>query len=196
MLDWPGFAAMLPPPASNVRVTPGAGLLNSRRSGAGGGSGGENWEVSANGFAFSTDSTVPLSKLFLGDATSPAESDQGLNIRPMDRQGLASNQRVKLALNGQKVELSGWSRSRGTATVPAELWGAGRPGSLPSGDEHLVKDRLVGLRLSSPAPRHGTSTGYIDENALAFDPVTPDGAEPLDPAADQRRDPAAPAAAA
>ncbi len=148
VLDWPGFAAMLPPPASNVRVTPGAGLINSQRSGPGSG---ETWEVSANGFAFSTDSTVPLSKLFLGDATSPAESDQGLNIRPMDRQGLASNQRVKLALNGEKADLGGWSRSRGTATVPAELWGAAGQASCPAATSTWSR---TGWSDCGWAPRH------------------------------------------
>jgi hypothetical protein len=180
-LDWPGFAAMLPPAGNNVRVTPGPGLVARQRTDAR--SGGERWNVSANGFTFSTDSTVPLSRLFLGDATSPAESGPGLDIRPMNRQGLTSNQRVKLTRNGAAVDLGTWARSRATATVPAELWGAGRPGGLPAGDGHLVKDRLVGLQLASPAPRHGTSTGYMDEKALAFDPVKPDGIQPLDPAA-------------
>lgn len=180
-LDWPGFAQMLPPPVNNLRVLPGAGLIAGRHSDTLGV--GESWEVSSNGFSFSTDSNVPVSRLYLGTQDHPAESGDAVDIRPMRRQGLTSKQQVSLTRGESDVDLTGWPCARSTATVPAELWGGGDPGRLPAPEGHLVKDRLVGVRLTSPAPRHGTSTGYMDENALAFDPVAPDGAQPLDPGA-------------
>ncbi|MFG2116711.1 DUF6603 domain-containing protein [Streptomyces sp. NPDC048718] len=182
VLDWPGFAGMLPPPANNLRVTPGTGLVAEKHPDTLGDD--PYWEVSSNGFTFTTDSTVPVSRMFLGDATEPAESGDSVDIRPMRRQGLTSGQRVRVTSGTSPVDPADWSRSRSTATMPAELWGPGSPGNLPSGDRHLVKDQLVGVRLTSPAPRHGTSTGYMDEKALAFDPVAPDGVQPLDPGAD------------
>jgi uncharacterized protein DUF6603 len=183
VLDWRGFSAMLPPATNNVRVLPGSGLLVERHPGTGRGE--DYWEVSVNGFAFSTDTTVPVSQLYLGDAASPAESGAPLSIRPMGRQGMTSIQRVSLTRDDEAVALGEWTRSRRTATVASELWGTGATGTLPSGDGHLVKNQLLGVQLSSPAPRYGNSTGYIDEKALAFDPVAPDGAQPLDPAAGQ-----------
>jgi hypothetical protein len=181
VLDWSGFAAMLPPAANNVRVLPGAGLLVEKHPGTQRAE--DYWEVSASGFTFTSDTTVPISRLYLGDDTSAAESGATLNIRPMGRQCLTSTQRVSLIRGGEPVKLDTWARSRRTATVATELWGTGSSGDLPSGEGHLVKNQLLGVELSSPGPRHGNSTGYMDENALAFDPVAPDGTQPLDPAA-------------
>ncbi|MGF6885075.1 hypothetical protein ABIA39_003350 [Nocardia sp. GAS34] len=181
VLDWPGFAAMLPPAENNVRVLPGSGLLVEKHPGMQRAD--DYWEVSANGFSFSSDTTVPITNLYLGAATTAAESGAAVNIRPMARQSLTSNQRVSLTRDGAPVNLDAWTRSRRTATVASELWGTGSSNSLPSGEQHLVKNQLLGVELSSPAAKYGNSTGYMDEKALAFDPVAPDGAQPLDPAA-------------
>jgi hypothetical protein len=181
VLDWPGFAAMLPPAVNNVRVLPGAGLLVEKHPGTARAE--DYWEVSANGFTFTSDTTVPISELYLGDDATATETGAALNIRPMRREGLTSNQRVSLIRGDKPVKLDTWDRSRRTATVATELWGTGSSGSLPSGDGHLVQNQLLGVELSSPGARHGNSTGYMDEQALAFDPVDPDGAQPLDPSA-------------
>ncbi|WP_406276776.1 hypothetical protein OH799_06615 [Nocardia sp. NBC_00881] len=183
VLDWPGFAAMLPPATNNVRALPGSGLLVEKHPGTQRGE--DYWEVSANGFTFSTDTTVPVSKLYLGDATAAAEAGAALDIRPMGRRGLTSNQRVSLTRDDEPLDLGRWTRSRRTANVASELWGTGSTGSLPSGEGHLVKDQLLGVQLTSPAARYGNSTGYMGEDALEFDPVRPDGAQPLDPDAGQ-----------
>ncbi|MFF3002341.1 DUF6603 domain-containing protein [Kitasatospora sp. NPDC057940] len=181
-LDWAGFTEMLPPPPTTVRVTPGIGLLVDHQPGA------ERsteaaWEVSANGFTFATDSAVPLKEIFLGASGTPAETGPALNIRPMRKQNLTSSQRVTLTHDGSAVDPATWSHSRCLAAVPRELWGTSAQGTLPDGEQQLVKDQLTGVSLSSPANRHGTSTGYMDEKALAFDPIYPDGNQPLDPAA-------------
>ncbi|MEV0032676.1 DUF6603 domain-containing protein [Nocardia sp. NPDC050793] len=179
-LDWPGFSALLPPAENNVRVLPGAGLLVEKHP-ATRTLANDYWEVSASGFTFTTDTTVPLTKIFLGTATAPAESGSTVNLRPTRWRGVTSNQRVKLTLDGAARDLGEWSRAKRTATVAAELWGSRGSGSLPSDGNHVVPDQLLGAAMTSPAPRHGTSTGFIDQEAIAFDPVDPDGAQPLDP---------------
>ncbi|WP_019927403.1 DUF6603 domain-containing protein [Nocardia sp. BMG111209] len=181
-LDWDGFSAMLPPAGTNVRVLPQAGLLVDKPPATPGGEG--FWEVSAGGFTFDTDTTVPITEVYLGTATSPAEAGDTLDLRPTRWRGVTSTHRVSLTLDGANRDLGEWSRSRRTAAVSAELWGAGSPGRLPSGDGHLVADQLLGVQFTSPAPRYGTSTGFIDEQAIDFDTVAPDGEQPLDPAAD------------
>ncbi|WP_051825560.1 DUF6603 domain-containing protein [Kitasatospora aureofaciens] len=179
-LDWAGFREMLPPPPTTVRVTPGVGLLVDHHPG--GARGAEaGWEVSANGFTLSTDSAVPLKQIFLGTSTTAAETGPALNIRPMRERNLVSTQRITLTHDGDAVDPATWSRSRCLAAVPEELWGTSAQGTLPDGDKQVLKDQLTGVSLSSPAARHGTSTGYIDEKALAFDPIYPDGRQPLDP---------------
>jgi hypothetical protein len=182
-LDWAGFKEMLPPPPTTVRVTPGVGLLVDRHAGTLLGAEAA-WEVSANGFTLSTDSAVPLTRVFLGASTTAAETGPALNIRLMSKRNLTSSQRITLTHDGDEIDPATWSRSRCLAAVPEELWGTSARGTLPDGKRQLLKDQLTGVSLSSPAPRHGTSTGYIDENALKFDPIYPDGSQPLDPAAD------------
>lgn len=181
-LDWAGFRDMLPPPESAVRVVPGAGLTENthtdgtRADGA--------WEVSAAGFSFTTDSAVPVTQLYLGaTAGTPTETGSTLNIRPMQATARTSVQRVSLTRDSTPVDLTAWSRTRATAAVAQALWGAGAGTTLPADGAQLVPDQLTGVRLASPPLRNGTSTGYISEQALAFDPVAPDGLQPLDPAA-------------
>lgn len=179
-LDWPGFSALLPPAENNVRVLPGAGLLVEKhpatRTPAN-----DYWEVSASGFTFTTDTTVPLTKIYLGTGSAPAESGNTVNLRPTRWRGVTSNQRVQLTLDGTARDLGEWVRARHTATVAAELWGSGSSGTLPGDGDQVVSDQLLGVRMTSPAPKHGTSTGFIDQEAIEFDDVSPDGALHLDP---------------
>ncbi|WP_447009063.1 DUF6603 domain-containing protein [Saccharothrix sp. DSM 118769] len=179
-LDWNGFREMLPPAGSNVRVIPGAGLIEVPVPG--GSRSGDAWLVSSAGFCCTTDSTVPVTELYLDGRTgAPAERGGTLNIRPMQETGRTSVQVVSLTRDGTEHKLTAWSRIPVTATVPQALWGTGTGTTLPTGDGHLIKDQLVGIRLASPPLRNGTSTGYIGEDALAFDPIRPNGPRPLDP---------------
>ncbi|MFC7329912.1 DUF6603 domain-containing protein [Marinactinospora rubrisoli] len=181
-LDWPGFRGMLPPAENIVRIIAGDGLL-----GADGVEGTLSdtpaWQVSASGFAFRTDSAVPLTEIYLGDGRTPEHSRGGLRIRPMDRGGLTSTHRVELTHGGDAVDLDRWSNRAMTSSVAAALYGSGDGGTLPGKDDHLVADKLTGIELTSPPVSHGTTTGDISEEALAFTPISPDGPQPLDPAA-------------
>ncbi|MET9520251.1 DUF6603 domain-containing protein [Streptomyces sp. NPDC002994] len=185
-LDWAGFRDMLPPPESVVRVLPGHGLLSDRPPRADGTRGDDDaWQVSSAGFTFSTDSAVPVSELYVNTGTgSPVETGSTLNIRPMRRTGLTSVQRVSLTKDGEGVDISNWGRSRSTAAVPQALWGEGKGDTLPAAGEQVVPDQLTGAQITSPGPEYGNDTGYITEEAFKFDPIDPDGIQPLDTAAD------------
>ena len=186
-LDWAGFRDMLPPPENVVRVLPGAGLLSDRppQVGDGSRSDAEAWQVSSAGFTFSTDSAVPVSELYLNAGTgSPVERGSELNIRPMRKTGLTSVQRVSLTGENGSIDINGWSRTRTTAAVPQAMWGTGTGDTLPAPGEQVVADQMTGAQLSSPAPEYGNDTGYITEEAFAFDPIDPDGIQPLDPEAE------------
>jgi hypothetical protein len=52
---------------------------------------------------------------------------------------------------------------------------------LPAPGEQVVPDQLTGATLTSPGPDYGNDTGYITEETFAFDPIAPDGIQPLDP---------------
>lgn len=186
-LDWAGFRTMLPPPETTVRMVPGAGLLADRPQSVDGTlSDDDAWQVSSAGFTFSTDSAVPVSELYLTTSGgSIAEHGSKLGIRPMQRTGLTSVQRITVTWHEQNtpVDLGAWRRTRSTASVPQALWGSGPGTALPGPGEQVVPEQLTGARLSSPGPQYGNDTGYIGEDALAFDPIDPDGTQPLDPVA-------------
>lgn len=180
-LDWDRFKDMLPPADNTVRAIPGAGLISDRHVATRGQRRVGAWQVSSAGFEFTTDSAVPVTQLFLGTATTPAETGDPLAIRPMGTSGRTSVQRVSLTYDTAPVDLPKWGRTRITANVPTALWGTGEQSTLPAPGEQLIPEQLVGARFASPAAENGTSTGYISEQAIAFDPVTPDGPMPLDP---------------
>ncbi|WP_157955253.1 DUF6603 domain-containing protein [Streptomyces noursei] len=186
-LSWSEFRPMLPPADTAVRVIPGAGLLSDRPQSADGTlsahSDADAWQVSSAGFTFSSDSAVPVSELYLvRSGGSAVETGSKLRIRPMDESNRTSVQRVFVTWHDKDkdLEIDGWERSRSTASVPQALWGAGRGNTLPGRGDQTLANQLVGTALTSPAPDYGNDTGYIGENALAFDPIDPDGVQPLD----------------
>ncbi|MEZ0095066.1 DUF6603 domain-containing protein [Streptacidiphilus sp. EB129] len=184
-LDWPGFREMLPPPDTTVRVIPGAGLIADRPQLTDGTlSDDDAWQVSSAGFTFATDSAVPVGELYLTrSGGSPVEPTSKLNIRPMQKTNLTSVQRVSVNRHEQDkdLDLAAWRRSASTASVPQALWGTGRGTTLPGPGEQVIPDQLTGATLSTPDADYGNDTGYIGEDALAFDPIDPDGVQPLDP---------------
>ncbi|MBL7498084.1 hypothetical protein I6A81_17900 [Frankia sp. CN7] len=181
-LAWNEFARMLPPPDAAVRVVPVSGLVadgydeDGRRGGAQ-----APWQVSESGFTFSTDSAVPVSGIYLDTAQTPAVRGDRLDIRPMQQEDLASSHRVTLTRDAQAGDLSRWSVTETRASVPQAMWGTGRGEVLPQPGEQLVHDQLTGAHYTSPPVDYGTSTGYMSEQALAFDPLPDDGPMPLDP---------------
>ncbi|WP_323178866.1 DUF6603 domain-containing protein [Streptomyces sp. NBC_00568] len=183
-LDWPGFREMLPPGDNAVRMLPGAGLIADRPPWVTGtrSSDDEAWQVSSAGFAFSTDSAVPVTELYVNTATgSPVERGSKLDIRPMAKTGLTSVQCVSLSKDGESFDISDWGHAPSRAAVPQALWGAGSSNMLPAPGEQVVPDELTGATLMSPGPDYGNDTGYITEQTFAFDPIDPDGIQPLDP---------------
>ncbi|MBT2527789.1 hypothetical protein J7E91_20770 [Streptomyces sp. ISL-99] len=62
--------------------------------------------------------------------------------------------------------------------VPNGLWGE----QADAPNDGIIPDRILGIRLTSPPVDHGTDTGFIDEKAISFDPINPDGNLPLSPA--------------
>ncbi|CQR61816.1 Transcriptional Activator SRCAP-Like Protein [Streptomyces leeuwenhoekii] len=187
-LGWADFRTMLPPPETAVRVLPGAGLLADRPQAPDGETRGSDdeqaWQVSSAGFTFSTDSAVPVTELYLTrTGGSPAETGSTLNIRPMKKTGLTSTQRISLARESGQVDLAAWDRARTTASVPQALWGTGAGDALPAPGEQVIPRQLTGATLSSPGPDYGNDTGYITEEAFAFDPMPREGVQPLDPSA-------------
>ncbi|MEU6554295.1 DUF6603 domain-containing protein [Streptomyces sp. NPDC046915] len=184
-LTWSDFRTMLPPGDAAVRVMPGAGLISDRLYGGDGTRAVEDaWQVSSAGFTFSTDSAVPVTELYLNTGTSsPTERGSKLNIRPMQLSERTSTQRVSLKRDQSAVDLTTWKRSRGTVSVPQALWGAGKGSTLPAPGEQTIPHQMTGVRLSTPDPEYGFTTGYITEEAFRFDPIDPDGTQPLNPSA-------------
>ncbi|MFJ5592650.1 DUF6603 domain-containing protein [Streptomyces noursei] len=183
-LDWPGFRTMLPPRENTLRLLPLTGLLP-EAPGADGTRGADAaWQVATSGFSFATDSAMPITEVYLAaGGGSAVETGSRVDIRPMDRRGLTSVHRVWITLEGETVDLQDWARTASTTSVPKALWGSGDDDPLDGGDE-LVGDQLTGIALASPAtPDYGHDTGYIGEDAIAFDPIAPDGTQPLDPSA-------------
>lgn len=173
-LGWGGFQGMLPPPENMVRTTPvtgytGEGAPSTREGTA-------PWLVDSGGFTFTADTQAPVSRLYLDrDGTTPVETDDTLDILPMRLKDRQSELRVWLSYNGGAESLTDWARTVLRGSVPNGLWGekADAPG------EGLIPGRILGVRLVSPPVDHGTSTGFIDEKGLSFDPIAPDGNQPL-----------------
>ncbi|MEV4443145.1 DUF6603 domain-containing protein [Streptomyces sp. NPDC049577] len=173
-LDWGGFQGMLPPPSNMVRTVPNAGYAGEGAAATPGAV--KPWLADNGGFTFTADTQAPVSKLFLDrTSTTPVDTGDRLDILPMRTRDRDSELRVWLTRDGQDVTLADWGRSVLRGTVPNALWGE-RPDAPGDG---LLPDRIIGVRLTSPPVDHGTSTGFIDERAIAFDPIAPDGNQPL-----------------
>lgn len=184
-LGWGGFQGMLPPPENMVRTTAVAGYTGegapttdyvgegapSTRSAI------KPWLVSNGGFTFTADTQAPVSKVYLnqGDDTIEAATDHPVDILPMHARGKGSELRIWLTYNGLPATLTPWGRAVLRGNVPNGLWGT-EPDA--SGDG-IIPDKIIGMRLTSPPVDHGTSTGFLDEKAISFDPINPDGNQPL-----------------
>ncbi|MFJ6019981.1 DUF6603 domain-containing protein [Nocardiopsis alba] len=182
-VDWKGFQQMLPPPEQTVRIIAGPGLMSEQRDDEARGDRGPAWQVSAAGFTFRTDSALPVRELYLDDGGTPTHSSDPLRIRPMDRSDLTSLNRVELERDGSREPLASWEDTALRGAMPAALYGSGSGSTLPAPGGQVVPDRLTGVGLTSPPVAHGTTTGYIDEEALKQHALDPDGPQPLDPSA-------------
>ncbi|PZG30773.1 hypothetical protein C1I98_30965, partial [Spongiactinospora gelatinilytica] len=178
LLDWGEFTQMLPPPGGLVRINPGAGLISDE--GRVGGTGGA-WLVSSAGFAFTVDSSVPITEMYFDSlSTLPAQRGDRVGVRPMGERDRTAMQVVSLLLEGTPLSLAEWEPRFHRSAVPQSLWGAGSPSSLPPAGTQLIRNQLTGVELASPAADNGADTGYISAEHLTFDPLEP-GVLPLDP---------------
>ncbi|MEV0277499.1 DUF6603 domain-containing protein [Streptomyces sp. NPDC050610] len=173
-LDWGGFQGMLPPPENMVRTTPVAGYAGEGAPATRGAV--KPWLVSNGGFTFTADTQAPVSKVYLDQhSTAPVIEEDAVDILPMRVRGKDSELRAWLTYNGSEDSLADWTATAMRGNVPNGLWGtqADAPG------EGLIPDRIIGVRLISPMVDHGTSTGFISEKGISFDPIAPDGNQPL-----------------
>ncbi len=176
-LDWTEFQELLPPSENTVRVTatsgllPGPGAPASRRPSA-------DWQASAAGFVFTTETVVPASKLYVDGVLVGSGPD--LVIRPMRLAELTSEHWVSLTRDGDRLDLERWQKRPVLGSVPQALWGSGDGQTLPEPGDQLLERQIIGAELSSPALRNGNSTGYITEQTFAFDPLYPLGLMPLE----------------
>ncbi|MEV7121242.1 DUF6603 domain-containing protein [Kitasatospora griseola] len=176
-LGWGGFQGMLPPPTAMVRILPQAGYAgeSTPEIGARGGTV-KPWLVDSGGFTFTADTQAPVSRLYLDEGGSaPVDSGESVNILPMHLTGKESELRVWLDYNDGSEPLQDWGRTLIRGSVVNGLWGTSPNG----GGDGLLPDRILGVRLVSPPVEYGTSTGFIDEKGISFDPIAPDGNQPL-----------------
>ncbi|OKJ21773.1 hypothetical protein AMK21_10170 [Streptomyces sp. CB00316] len=174
-LDWGGFQGMLPPPENMVRTTAIAGYAGEGAPATRGAV--KPWLVSNGGFTFTADTQAPVSKVYLNQGSDTIEATTGdaVDILPMHLLGKGSELRVWLTYNAKPAALASWGRTILHGNVPNGLWGQ-RP---DASDDGIIPDRILGIRLTSPPVDHGTSTGFLDEKAISFDPINPDGKQPL-----------------
>ncbi|MFF4456614.1 DUF6603 domain-containing protein [Streptomyces goshikiensis] len=173
-LDWGGFQGMLPPPENMVRTAPIAGYTGEGAPATRGDV--KPWLVSNGGFTFTADTQAPISRVYLDQSsTTPVATGDAVDILPMHARGKGSELRVWLTYNGQAATMAPWGQAVLRGNVPNGLWGQ-QPDAPNDG---LIPDRILGIRLTSPPVDHGTSTGFLDEKAISFDPINPDGNQPL-----------------
>ncbi|MFI7502482.1 DUF6603 domain-containing protein [Streptomyces sp. NPDC049687] len=174
-LDWGGFQDMLPPPENMVRTTAIAGYTGEGAPATRGAV--KPWLISSGGLTFTADTQAPVSKVYLneGDDSIEVATDRTVDILPMHVRGKGSELRVRLDRDCHPYTLMPWGRAILRGNVPNGLWGE-RPDAPNDG---IIPDRILGIRLTSPPVDHGTSTGFLDEQAISFDPINPDGNQPL-----------------
>ncbi|MEU9472200.1 DUF6603 domain-containing protein [Streptomyces avermitilis] len=176
-LGWGGFQGMLPAPQTMVRTTAVAGYTGEGAPSTGLNDGGVKvWLVNSGGFTFTADTQGPVSAVYLDKTgTTPVATDSPVNILPMHVQNRQSHLRVWLTYNDGEETLTDWSPTVIRGNVPNGLWGTQPDG----GGDGVIPDRILGVRLVSPPVDHGTSTGFIDEQAISFNPGNPGGLLPL-----------------
>lgn len=175
-LGWGGFQGMLPPPTAMVRTVPVSGYTGESTPEVGARSATKPWLVDSGGFTFTADTQAPVSKLYLDrDSTEPQATAQAVDILPMRVRGRESELRVWLDYNNTTESLADWGCTLIRGSVVNGLWGT----SAGGGGDGLLPDRVLGARLVSPPVKYGANTGFIDEKGISFDPMAPDGNQPL-----------------
>lgn len=181
LVSWEEFTGhMLPEP--KVRAVPTAGLLagpdpeKAPKEG-------DPWTVSTDGFAFATQTVLPIQSIRLGRATTPPKNNtladgDSLSARPVGVKDVRSEHRVVLthttsAATTVEIDLEQWNPEAPRVQIPDALWGepadsAGSQPVLPSGEPPC---RATGLRLTAPAPALSPVVAATTEDKLGNEPV-------------------------
>ncbi|MEL6606916.1 MAG: DUF6603 domain-containing protein [Bacteroidota bacterium] len=188
---WSDFVKVLPAPENALKIIPKAGLSSGQVPAAQpqalqakSGDVAAPWIVRADSFEFTTQSTIPLTKLYVEGEQEPSKKGSPLNIKPMEATGLTSQNHLSINSKGASVLDDSWEIDFVTSNVPSALWGTGSNTAL-SNEPQLVSDQLAGFRIKVPAPVLGQGTGDISiKDNLQYDPLK-SGTCPLqlDPAA-------------
>ncbi|MFD0169090.1 DUF6603 domain-containing protein [Streptomyces decoyicus] len=177
---WSEIRAQLPAP---LAITPERGLLADVDAGelAARHAVGAPVLVSRDGFAFTTESAVPATRVYLNDVLI-GRPDSSISIRPMRRTGVTSEHRVTLKRNGGEFTPVNWTVSVVRKDAAQALWGAplDKPGNALNEDA-LLHGRMAGLRFEVPAPEEGPRTGPVTSEALSVERLDPDGVCPARP---------------
>lgn len=194
------FADLLPAAPVSVSVTGGlsASFDDTETPGR------EVWVVRPGSFSFTTDTAVPATTVAYGGttatATTPVPTGLALDVRPMGLKGLAGDKsthtvRVQDRDDGTWHDLRTWSPRIRRQARPVSLWGAPlsdgagsftQAPSQPSAD--LLAAAPVGADFSLPGAEPGRSTGVVDLDEVAYQPVAGDGRSPLAPAVSPTHD--------
>jgi hypothetical protein len=208
--DWSDVATMLPSNGTSgpnpISISPAAGLhpaTTSPPSGNGASSARPGraaaaadppsapapWIVRGGTFAFTTNSAIPATTMTAGGAYT--FNGTPFNVYPLVAsnpawQNVTATHAITITpVDNTSSDMSGaFSAVPVIKSVPASLWGS-PPGSggqpqVPSGDQQLVANQIVGVQMTVNPPQIGASAGPVDvATSLAFDPLPEHGVLPL-----------------
>jgi hypothetical protein len=179
-LTWQQFQPQLPPASDIVKIFPVTGLAPNGQTDI---NSNDPWVARPSGFTFTTMSSVPNSQLQLGSAGTSFKSGDLVNIRPMQKTGLTSTQKLVITCNGTEINpvTNGWTITELTQNVAKALWGTGNQNQMPSGVDQLVPNQLVGFTVTAPADPAASSPGPVNEQYLAYTLLNPLGTLPIGP---------------
>lgn len=202
-LVWNDFKPLLPAPADICKITASTGVFKTLDSSNGPSNGvgadvnaskPKIWVVRSGGFSFFTQTAIPSSVLSYSSGSKTVESKvaaQGINIRPMNQTGVASNHLMQLFFENDTSpqDLTGWSINAGNTNMPETLWGQ----PLKDGNGNFVQspttpsaavvaDQLTGYTVVAPLPALGAVTGLVAIEELREEYILPsNGTIPQNP---------------
>lgn len=175
-LTKPQFASLLPAEPVKATVTGGLAAAADQPDGQ------KIWIVRSGSFTFTTESALPAAAVTCGG--TPLVTGGTVNVRPMNLRGTGSTHTVRIQnLNDSSwQDLSAWSPAVNSRPLPASLWGeplTGADGKFTQSPQRPTADVVpsapVGAALRLPGPKLGATTGLVDLDDVAYEPVTPPG---------------------
>jgi hypothetical protein len=108
------------------------------------------WQITADGFAFSISTVIPLNNINVNGLTTPITSSVKFGIRPMGSvvfgtPGQTSTLDLKIYYyNDEYKDLDNWAITGDLNGIPESLWGTVNDGTTPI-DAKIIPGALVGL---------------------------------------------------